>query len=321
MSTSQRTGQRTPVVIVTGFLGAGKSTLVNQLLRDPEMTNTALIINEFGDISIDDDLIRHQGETVVELAGGCVCCAMQATLSETLATLDAAAHDGIDRVLIETTGLANVGPVIHLIAADEDLQRSHEVYAVATVVSAANGSTTLDRHPESVEQLAVADLIVVTKTDLVEDPSDLLDRIECLNPTADVAIAPFGKVPATTVLDATHAGLSNLERRATSGRSDGRHDAHIVTVSVVRDTPFAQADLTGFWESVAAHAGANLLRVKGFIAVEGHRGPAVIQGAQETMSRIAWLDDWPSDDRRSRIVFIGWDLDQQSIEDELFPSV
>jgi G3E family GTPase len=306
---------RTPVLIVTGFLGAGKSSLVNNLLRDPAMENTALIINEFGDVSIDDDLIEHRGETVVELAGGCVCCAMQATLAETLAELNKASGSSIERVLIETTGLANVGPVVHTITADESLRSDYEVSHITTLVDAVNGAATLDMHPEAVEQIAVADLAVITKTDLAPNSAELHDRIRQLNQTIEIEVAPFGAISATALLDRSVCGFTYSTPSVTTGQVDRPHDAHIKSVSIVRDEPFAPRDLETFWASLGAKAGANLLRIKGLVAVDGHVGPALIQGAQDTLSAIQWLDEWPSVDRRSRIVFIGWDLDQDEIEE------
>lgn len=314
---------RTPISIVSGFLGAGKTTLVNQLLADPAMANTAMIVNEFGDISIDDSLIRNATGTMIELSNGCVCCVLQGTLAETIATLGQSSLDGIDRVLVETTGLANVGPIVHTIVSDNRITDHFMLGRVITLVDAVNGPLTLDRHPESVEQVAVADVIVVSKADLASETESLLDRLHQLAVTSQIIVADRGDVdldalfarPAIERLvrspDAEHHDTSS---NSMASRSRHPHDDHMSSVSVRRDRPLERSELHTFWAAVAEQSGANLLRVKGLVNVVGAPGPAVVQGAQDVLSDIEWLDEWPSDDHTTRLVFIGWDLDADEIE-------
>lgn len=316
---------RPPVIVLGGFLGSGKTTLLNHLLRSERMANTAVVINEFGDVAIDDDLVRHRGETVVELAGGCVCCAMQGTLAETLLLLIEAASTPIDRVLVETTGLANVGPIAHNLMADDDLAARFRFDRVITTVDAVNGQASLDRHPESVEQVAVADALVLTKRDLA-DPTTvepLEARLRRLNPLAPIVMtdrrtvdgrADYGVVDVDALLAPVDLRRLLAADAAEPQSRTPAHDAHIRTVTVRRSTPLSTDELAQMWSAVGEHTGPNLLRVKGLVAIDGHPGPALVQGAQETLHDIEHLSDWPSDDRTSRLVFIGWDLDPDGLE-------
>lgn len=308
---------RPPVVIVGGFLGAGKTTLINRLLRSDRMANTALIVNELGDIAIDDDLIEHAGETMVELAGGCVCCSMVGTLAETLISLADADRPPFERVMIETTGLANIGPITNTIIADDALADRYRFDRVITVVDAVNGSSSLDRHPESVEQAAVGDVIVMSKTDLVADRralDGLEERLRRLNPLAPILIGEDGGADVDAVLGPISLTRLGRATTTTSSIGDGVHDAHIITAVVRREHALSRQQLERAWAEFGEAVGPNLLRVKGLVAVADHRGPAVVHGAQETLSAIEYREAWPSEDHSTRLVFIGWDLDQDQLE-------
>ena len=301
---------------------------------------------------IDDDLIASGDDTMVQLTNGCVCCSMKddlgTTLEEMLERRDRGEISNFKRVVIETTGLANAAPIVELILGDPRVARSFALDRVVTTVDAVNGTTSLNLHAESVEQIAVADALVLTKQDLVSDEehesrlTELRSRLGKLNPAATIFEADHGKVDAPALLG--KAGSAAVEKYAdpeTWRRNHdhthdhdpehghlhlhdhdhglppdlSRHDAHIRSFCIVRDTPIRFAALEAFWESLAAEAGPNLLRVKGIVNIaERPDTPAVVQGAQEILHDMAWLDQWPSDDRRTRIVFIGWGLDQGELE-------
>ena len=338
------TEPRIPITVITGFLGSGKTTLINRLLPLPEMAGTAVLVNEFGQIAIDDDLIAGRGDGVVEMTNGCVCCALNEDLAPTLLDLRDQ-RPGLAKVVIETTGLANAGPIVQVILGDPDVRQAFTLDQVVTTVDAVHGSSNLNIHAESVEQVAVADRLVITKRDALDparDPAltDLRARLRDLNPaattvdadTADLAglitaganlardTDPGTYRPAGCHDDHDHAhhdhhDPGHHDQDHAIGPDTPRHDHNIGTFCVVRDQPIDLDALRRFWTALAETAGPNLLRVKGIINVADHpETPAVLQGVQDVFENLTWLDTWPSDDRRSRIVFIGWMLDQARIE-------
>lgn len=326
------TGAPVPIIVITGFLGSGKTTLINKLLPTPALAGAAVLVNEFGQIAIDDDLIATRDDTVVELTNGCVCCALNDDLAPTLLDIHAQRPD-LSKVVIETTGLANAGPIVNVILGDPEVRKVFALDRVITTVDAVHGTSNLNIHAESVEQVAVADQLVITKRDALDasaDPelTDLRTRLSSLNPAARTVNADTGDL--TTILTAesnlvrdTNPGpYKDLATPAPHAPDHGhaigpdtpRHDHNIRTFCIVRDTPIPLAALNRFWTALAATAGPNLLRVKGIINVADRPTPAVLQGVQDVLENLTWLDTWPSDDRRTRIVFIGWLLDRTSIE-------
>jgi G3E family GTPase len=295
-----------PVTIVTGFLGSGKTTLLGRVLLEPSMSNTAVLVNEFGEVGLDHHLLRRVDERAVLLGGGCVCCTTREDLVEALRELLDLAQRGeipsLDRVVVETTGLADPAPILHTIFADPILQHHFSVDLVLTTVDAVNGDLHLDRNPESVKQVAAADKIVVTKTDIAgpEPVRGLLSRLGVINPSAQVLEAAFGETEATGLFSSNGAGLHAVPE-VPADEPHGAGETH--SVSLTFDGP---VDWTAFgvWLSMLLYArGEDVLRIKGLLDVGGG-GPVVVNGVQHTMHPPEHLDRWPDEDYRSRIVFI-----------------
>ena len=320
--------ERIQVSLVTGFLGSGKTSLINALLPTAEMANSAVLVNEFGQVSIDSDLIASAEDDVIELTNGCVCCALNEELAPSLvefAKKRKTEQRPVDRVIIETTGLANAGPIIEVILEDPEVRQWFTLDKVITTVDALLGETNLDLHAQSVEQVAVADRLLLTKLDLVDSPDQeeavqrLTDRLRQLNPGATLYSGDKTDViqsnPEDDLLPARRFG--SLPANGVSGADvrTARHDHHIKSFCIVSDKPKPLEELERFWRRLADEAGPNLLRVKGLIRVaEKPETPAVVQGVQHIFDSMHWLDSWPNDDHRTRIVFIGWMLDPSRIE-------
>jgi G3E family GTPase len=337
-----------PVCVLTGFLGSGKTTLLARLLKTQEFARTAVIINEFGEIGLDHDLIETSEESFVTLQTGCLCCAIRGDLVLTLADILRRRDDGtvtpFDRVVIETSGLADPAPILHAVMSDDALAERLTLAGVVTTVDAVLGADTLERQPESIKQVAVADRLVLTKTDLVaENPARLAERLAALNPSAPVLTASFGDIDPALLFDARiwDPPAPSLPSPATGSppRSRGgvprggglgwgddphhhhgahdrsHHDAGIECFALLRERPIPAVALTLFLEVLAEHCGADLLRLKGIVAIaESPDRPAVIHGVQHVFHPPAFLDRWPSDDRRSRLVFIARDLPREFAE-------
>jgi G3E family GTPase len=312
-----------PVCVLTGFLGSGKTTLLGRLLKSPEFARTAVIINEFGEVGLDHDLIETSDESFVTLQTGCLCCTIRGDLVRTLADILRRRDDGtvtpFDRVVIETSGLADPAPILHAVMSDEALAERLVLAGVVTTVDAVHGAQTLARQPESVKQVAVADRLVLTKTDLVaENPAALADRLAALNPSAPVLPAAFGDIDPARLFDARIWDPSKLaalpdEPHHHHGAHDrNRHDERIACFALIREEPIPAVALTLFLEVLAEHCGADLLRLKGIVAIaESPERPAVIHGVQHMFHAPAFLERWPSDDRRSRLVFIARDVPRE----------
>ena len=295
-----------PVTIVTGFLGSGKTTLLGRVLSEPSMRNTAVLVNEFGEVGLDHHLLRRVDERAVLLGNGCICCTTREDLVEALLDLLDLDQRGeiprLDRVVVETTGLADPAPILHTVFADPVLQHHFSVDLVLTTVDAVNGDLHLDRNPESVKQIAAADKVVVTKTDSADPDSvkNLLSRLGAINPSARVLEAAFGETDADELFRPSGAG-SHAVPEALTGEPHDVGETH--SVSLTFD---GSVDWTAFgiWLSMLLHArGVDVLRVKGLLDV-GEMGPVVVNGVQHTIHPPAHLDRWPDEDRRSRIVFI-----------------
>jgi G3E family GTPase len=298
-----------PVAIVTGFLGSGKTTLIGRILRDPAFARTAVIVNEFGEIGLDHELIASSDETLLALTTGCLCCAIRSDLVATLLDLQRrreVGEVGYDRVLIETSGLADPAPILHALMTDHDIMRQHTIDGVVTVVDTLHGGTALDRHPEARRQVALADRLLLSKTDLAEPSVALRGRLAALNPTAPIGVAH--KAAPATLFSGTHAAgrLATLPREsAPSPFARAHHTDGIETFSLQRDSPIPALALTLLLEALAEHCGARLLRLKGLVNIQEMPGqPAVIHGVQHVFAPPEYLAGWPSSDQTTRMVFI-----------------
>lgn len=319
-----------PLTLVTGFLGAGKTTLLNRVLRDPAFARTAVIVNEFGEVGLDHLLIEAADDGIIELSSGCICCTVRGALVEALERLLRAIDNDrmapVERVVIETTGLADPAPILSLLTRHPYLSLRFRFDGVITVVDAVQGMATLDEFDEAVRQVAVADRIVLSKAGQAPDLAPIRKRIAALNPAAPVidarTVSPdrlFGGGP----YDPASKGPDVLKWLAAEAYEDdhhhhdedlNRHDAHISASAFIRDGAMRQAAIDPFLERLAADHGERLIRVKGLIAVAGGPDrPAVIQGVREVFSSPLFLPSWPDSDHRSRLVVIGRDLDREAI--------
>ncbi len=302
-----------PVAVLTGFLGSGKTTLLAHLLRRPEFSRTAVLINEFGEIGLDHELVETSDDSFVELQTGCLCCKIRNDLAETLADMlrrrDRGALPQFDRVVVETSGLADPAPILQTLMTDLRIAGRLVLGGVVATVDAVNGSDTLDREEISVKQVAFADRLVLTKSDLANGAQpELLDR---LAPAAPVLRAHHGRIDPQRVFDSGPYDPRSKSLDAKTWLAEEvsaqkhRHDADITTYALVRERPIRAVALTLFLEALAEHCGADLLRLKGMVQIaECPDQPAVLHGVQHVFHAPAWLERWPSQDRRSRIVFI-----------------
>lgn len=325
-----------PLTVLTGFLGAGKTTLLNALLKDPALSDSAVVINEFGDVGLDHLLVEYISDNMVLLQSGCLCCTMRGDLVNALETLLRDLDNRrcrFRRVIIETTGLADPAPVLHTAMSHPYLVMRYRLDGVVTVIDAINGLAHLDNHAEAVKQAAVADRIVLTKTDLL-DTTDLraskerlVERLRALNPAAPILDAAAGNAPASKLID---CGLYNPDHKAPDVKrwlaeeayahhhdhrhDPNRHDDRIRAFTLTTEQPVSGSTLDMFFELLRASHGQNLLRVKGVVrTVETPDRPLVIHGVQHIFHPAARLERWPDRDQRTRIVFITRDLDEDTV--------
>ena len=312
-----------PLWVLTGFLGSGKTTLLGRLLKSPGAAPTAVIINEFGEIGLDHDLIESSDESLIALQTGCLCCAVRGDLQRTLEDLwqrrCAGSVPPFERVVVETSGLADPAPILHALMLDDALRQHIEIAGVITTVDAITGAASLDRHAEAIKQVALADRLLLTKTDLLAGPaSGLTARLAKLNPAAALLTASFGEVDAARLFAAdfvTKQAAAVECWLAATPPATHHHDADITTFALVRQAPMRAVTLTLLLEVLAEHCGSDLLRLKGLVNIaESPDRPAVIHGVQHVFHPPAWLERWPSPDRRSRVVFIGRKLRQAWVE-------
>lgn len=321
--------ERPPVSIITGYLGSGKTTLLNRLLRDPGMARAAVIINEFGEVALDHLFIATPGDNTVLLANGCLCCTIRGDLVGTLADLLARRGAGgipaFDRVLVETTGLADPVPVLRTLASDETIAPRLRPGAVITLVDGVNGERQLEDCPESVKQAAVADCLLISKTDLAEPAAlgRLRERLARINPAAQVLESERGSVTpellfGAALLDpAAERGAVerwlNEDAYARQPRSTAaRHVDGIHAFAIRHEEPVTGAGLTAWLNLMAALKGARLLRVKGIVNVAG--SPVAVHIVQSVIHEPLALESWPSADRGTRIVFITRGMERSEIE-------
>jgi G3E family GTPase len=320
--------ETTPVTVLTGFLGAGKTTLLNHLLRRPELARTAVLVNEFGEIGLDHLLVEKLDDNTVLLNAGCLCCTVRGDLARVLREmLPRARRDEISRIVIETTGLADPIPVLTTLMTDPVAASAYRLDGIVTVIDAVNGAAHLDTQEEAVRQVAVADRIVISKTDLA-DPEPLKARLRDLNPGAPVSVGipgpgfvlnaglfdPRSKVPDVKGwLDA--AAFDDQHRHH---HDPNRHDARISAFCITIDEPPDWPPLAMWLELLVAQRGGNLLRVKGILNVKGHDRPVAVHAVRHLMHPPVKLAAWPDGDpRTSRLVFITRDLPEAVIRDGL----
>lgn len=324
----------TPVTILTGFLGSGKTTLLNYLLSRPELAQTAVLINEFGEIGLDHLLVEKVDDNIVMLNSGCLCCTVRGDMVESLHQLylKRAKQEIPDftRIMIETTGLADPAPIVHILNNDPLLAFNYRFDGLVSTVDAITADRTLNNHMEAVKQVAMADRLVITKTDLASRDPIALEllraRLGELNPGARQIIAQKGIIDPADILE---AGLFNDRDKIPDVRQwmnaeaynkphehhhdVNRHDARIQAFVFVHEKPISLPALSFALEMLATQEGENLLRIKGILNVKGEDKPYVLHGVQHMFYPPAALEAWPDDDHSSRIVFIVRDLERSLI--------
>jgi G3E family GTPase len=332
-----------PVSLITGFLGSGKTTLLKRLLRDPGMNRAAVIINEFGEVGIDHELVASSSEQMTLLSNGCLCCSVRTDLQETLRELFIKRRAGevidFDRVFVETTGLADPVPVLHTLQTDSMLSSQYRLDCVVTLVDAVNGMASLDIAPEASKQAAVADRIVITKSDIATPAAvaSLEARLQDMNPYAARIVAVNGELDVAFLRDvgprSARATARDIDRwLAPSGEARpegaylgervraGTHDAAIKSFCLWFEEVFTWDTFSATVQVLTALRGPDLLRVKGLVNVVGEAGPVLVQGAQHVFHPPVTLEAWSGSDRRSRLVFITRNIARESIE-ALFAAV
>ncbi|HCF1774327.1 TPA: GTP-binding protein [Pseudomonas aeruginosa] len=352
-----------PVTLLTGFLGSGKTTVLNHLVRQPELADALVIINEFGEMALDHLLVAHSTENLVmEMSSGCLCCTIRGDLVKTLRDITwRFSRNGqrqFRRVLIETTGLADPAPIIHTLMTHPQIAPKYRLDGILATVDMATGMHTLDQHPEAVKQAAVADALLLTKADLVSDEQRqaLLRRLDGINPAAPRWEVKVGEIAPQKVLDlglfstddktpdvarwlreeayapahdhahehhdhdhgdAAHEPHGHHEHghdHAHDHHDVNRHDDHIRAFCFSVEAPIAEEVLGAWLELLMSFVGSNILRVKGILNVEGNGQPIVVHGVQHIFHPPVPLPAWPSEDRRSRLVFITQDVDLEVVE-------
>ncbi len=326
-----------PVTLLTGFLGSGKTTVLNHVLKQPEMAATAVIVNEFGEIGLDHLLVERSSEDVVLLNSGCLCCTVRGDIVDTLTNLFVDRVKGkvpfFTRVAIETTGLADPAPILHTLMTDPIVAARYMLDGVVTTVDAVNGGGTLDRQPEAVKQAAMADRLLLTKADLAEPGvrRAIETRLHGLNPSAALVPVAHGVVdpsvlfnigfydPATKSVD-VQRWLRDEKFEAEHGHQHehpdvNRHDDRIRAFCITRERPISWAALSAWLDGLATMRGDDLLRLKAIVALSNRPGqPVVLHGVQHLFHPPVLLPEWPSPDHRTRMVFITRDLPREAIE-------
>jgi G3E family GTPase len=324
-----------PVTIITGFLGSGKTTLISELVRHPEMNRIALVINEVGEIGIDHDLIERSTENISLLSNGCICCSVRTDMQETLRDLFAKRSVGevfdFDRVIIETTGLADPAPVLQTLVSDTLLEAQFRFDGLVTLVDVVNFPVMVHTQKEIIKQIAIADKLFLTKSDLIDSSGleMIQNQLRELNSSAPMIMVTQGKVAPIELmnlgLSSTKSSskiLSFLGEQTESGKYLGQfvqaHDSGIQTLSLRFADPFTWEAFSSALDLLSNLRGPDLLRMKGIINVSGQ--PVVVQGVQHIFHPPVHLKDWPSNDHDSRMVFITRHMDAQLIRN-LFDTV
>ncbi|QOZ77676.1 GTP-binding protein [Bradyrhizobium sp. CCBAU 53351] len=324
-----------PVTVLTGFLGSGKTTVLNHLLRQPGMDGTVAVINEFGEVGLDHLLVETSEERFALLDNGCVCCSVREDLVALLEDLSSREAAGtlppIRRVLIETTGLADPVPVLHTLMTAPGVVARYRIDGVVVTVDAVNALRSLDHHAEAVKQIAVADRILLTKADLAEADSlaGVEQRIRTINPTVSVMPVNHGSIAPNTLFGAGlfapearsdqvaswFAAATTAHAHASHHHDHHAHDSRISSFSFVVNEPIRWAAFSRWLDYVAALKGDDLLRFKALVNVADRpQGPVVVHAVQHVLHPPIGLGNWPSDDRSSRLVFIVRDIAAEAIE-------
>ena len=298
--------------VLTGFLGSGKTTLLSRVLRVPDLSDTAVLISEFGAIALDHHLLDAAVDDVVELPNGCTCCAVRQGLAESfyrlLRSRQAAGRPPFRRIALETTGLADPGPTLYTLSADAFLEASLRLDRVVTTIDSVLGEGTLDRYPEATAQAAVADLLLLTKTDMAPAPDTLLQRLASLNPMAPIVDAAEAEA-GDLLFGGSPRALPPPRLHATAVHAHG-----IRGLSVRLRQPMSRLAFAMALGGLARDHGEKLLRVKGLVEFSDRPGgPAAIHAVQHTLYPPRWLERWPDSDQASRLVFIVRDLEPDEI--------
>lgn len=336
---------RIPVTLVTGFLGSGKTTLINAGLRSPDLAKTVVVVNEFGEVGLDHQLYTSSNDAVVVLENGCLCCTVR---SDLIATMNSLYHDrakghlpDFNNVVIETTGLAEPGPVIQAFLSEPTLDGLYRVVNVVTVVDAVNWQTTAQNHDEALRQVALADDLLITKLDLKGDDAfmGIKTELQAINPAAKISKADFSVGSVAPLL--MHKGFDAADPMADPSEwlsiatyeayaqelddAEGVRDQDVLphisakgieSFVLTRSNPLSREELQFLLDGITQNLGASLLRVKGLINILEEPGtPAVVQGVQHLLHNLTWLEKWPSKDERTRIVFITQGMARANLKD------
>jgi G3E family GTPase len=311
-------GSRLPVTIVTGFLGAGKTTLVRKFLQTPEGRGTALVVNEFGSVGIDDALLRSSTDEVTLLGNGCLCCNTRSDLQIALRRLVADRDRGkiphFGRVLIETSGLADLSPILQTFSTDRALGSEFAIEVVLTLVDAVNGLRNLDKHPEARKQVILADRLVISKIDLADAATKkkLAAKLKSLNPRAEIDMALDGEIDPRHLID---SGQDATAPRRSGFVAEASHSDGIASFVLREKEPLEWAVFRRAMETLIALRGPDLLRIKGLLNLAGSKGPVVFQAVQHLIHPPVELAEWPDQDRSSRVVFITRGISERQVDD------
>ena len=341
-----------PVNLLTGFLGSGKSTLLTQILQNPEFCNTAVVVNEFGEIGLDGVLIEHTDDQIVEMTSGCLCCTSRGDIRQTLVGLYGKCVKGqipkFDRVIVESTGLADPAPVVQTLMSDPLLRNRYMLGGVIATIDALHGSDTIKRHKECEKQAAVADRLVITKSDLITSDttkktlSKLQSKLLSLNPTAIVLdrhqidfelkslfdtslydpdtksmnVRKWLNAEANTKINNhSHSHGDALDHHGQHHHDITRHGSDIRSFTLTFDDPITIETLASSLEALFLTQGANILRVKGIAnTVDRPEYPLVVHGVQHVFHEPVWLNDWPDESRQTQLVFITSGVTRESLE-------
>ena len=344
-----------PVTLLTGFLGSGKSTLLTEILKQQAFDKTAIVVNEFGEVGLDGILIEHSKDQIVEMTSGCLCCTIRGDIRQTLLDLHSRRARGdiptFDRVIVESTGLADPAPVVHTLMSDPLLDRRYMLGGVVTTIDALTGVATLENHKECEKQAAVADRLVITKTDLINSPDperslgELQARLSALNPTAIIlnrldAEFDYSRLFDTSLFDPDTKALSvrswlNAEESGdhhTHGHNHShdhdhnhphprhhhdvtRHGTDIRSFTLTFDEPVTIEAFASSLEALSLTQGSSILRVKGIVNTLDRPGmPLVIHGVQHVFHDPVWLDEWPDNDHQTKLVFITKGIERETLD-------